>query len=399
MRLQLSDGASCQKTLAPSLAELARLMHDVTGWPLAAGNQVEPLVDGDAAYPAMLQAIDEARVSIGLCSYIFDNDRVGHTFIEALRRAQQRGVKVRVLVDDIGANYTWPTAVRRLRRLGVPTARFLRTFVPGWFPYANLRNHRKILVADGKLGFTGGMNIREGHQLSLAPAHPVRDVHFRVRGPVVAHLAAVFADDWAFSTDEALDGDDWFPPLHPCGNALARGIPVGPDEHFEKLRMAFLGGLACARESVRISTPYFLPDAALITSLNVAAMRGVQVDIVLPEKCNLRLVGWASRALLWQVLERGCRVWLMPPPFDHTKLMVVDRAWTLLGSGNWDPRSLRLNFEFNLECYDERLAATLDELIAGKIAQSRRVTLEEVDSRRLPVRLRDGLARLMSPYL
>ena len=163
--------------------------------------------------------------------------------------------------------------------------------------------------------------------------------------------------------------------------------------------MIYLGALACARSSVRLVTPYFLPDPGLISALNTAALRGVAVDIVLPRRSNLRLVQWASAALLWQVLEHGCRVWRTPPPFDHTKLLLVDGAWALLGSANWDPRSLRLNFEFDLECYDRGLAAALEGVVQGKLKQAQPVTLADVDGRRLPVRLRDGAARLLSPYL
>jgi cardiolipin synthase len=150
---------------------------------------------------------------------------------------------------------------------------------------------------------------------------------------------------------------------------------------------------------VRIVTPYFLPDNGLIASFNVAALRGVAVDILLPRENNLRLVQWASAALLWQVLEHGCRVWSTPPPFDHTKLVLVDGAWALLGSANWDPRSLRLNFELDLECYDRALAASLEELVQSKLKQARPVTLEDVDGRPLAVKLRDGVTRLFSPYL
>ena len=160
-----------------------------------------------------------------------------------------------------------------------------------------------------------------------------------------------------------------------------------------------VGALAAAQKSVRIMTPYFLPDDAIFQALDVAAMRGVQVDIVLPEENNLALIGWASDAMLWQALGRGCNVWMSPPPFEHTKLMVVDSSWAMFGSGNWDERSMRLNFEFNVETYDRGLAARLDDRIAAVIARSRRRTLAEVDGRSLPVRLRDGVARLLSPYL
>ncbi len=382
-----------------NLRSLARLVVRVTGQPLLGGNRVEVLEEDPGAYAVMLEAIERARASLALSTYIFDNDRAGRMFLEALAGAVARGVAVRVIIDDVGTRYRWPPIVKPLRRAGVPVARFLPKVMPWAFRYANLRNHRKIMVVDGRIGFTGGMNIREGHWPALRPRHPIRDLHFRVQGPVVAQLQRVFAEDWLFCTGEVLEGECWSPKLAAAGEVFARGIPDGPDEDFDKLRLTLLGALACARSSVRIVTPYFLPDAALITALNVAALRGVEVDILLPQRNNLRLVQWASTAMLWQVLERGCRVWLTPPPFDHTKLMVVDGAWSLIGSTNWDPRSLRLNFEFNLECYDRELAGRLEGLALARTRQARRLTLAEVDGRSLPVRLRDGAARLLSPHL
>jgi len=202
-----------------------------------------------------------------------------------------------------------------------------------------------------------------------------------------------------FCDGETLEGPLWFPELTRAGDVFARGISDGPDADFEKIVLTIIGALSAATSSVHVVTPYFLPEAPLITALNVAAMRGVDVNIVLPAENNLKLVGWASQALLWQVLERGCRVWMSPPPFDHTKLVIVDRAWTLVGSSNWDPRSLRLNFELNVECYDQELAGTLADLTQSKIDAAHEVSLADVDSRRPLVRLRDGAARLFSPYL
>ena len=188
-------------------------------------------------------------------------------------------------------------------------------------------------------------------------------------------------------------------PLEPAGPVVARGIPDGPDEDFETVRWTLLGALACARSTVRIVTPYFIPDAALVTALNVAALRGVRVDVVLPERLNLPVVQWAATAQLWQVMRPHFRVFLTAPPFDHTKLMVVDGVWSLVGSANWDPRSLRLNFEFDVECYDVALARELDALVDERMSLARQLTLEELEARPLPIRLRDGVARLMSPYL
>jgi len=249
------------------------------------------------------------------------------------------------------------------------------------------------------VGFTGGMNIRVGHCLQRQPPHPVQDLHFRVKGPVVTQLQEVFTDDWLFTTGEALRGDSWFPKTESAGPVLARGVPDGPDENFEKLLWTLLGALSIARHSVRILTPYFLPDPVVVSALNLASMRGVQVDIILPARSNLPFILRASRAMWSHVLQHGCRVWLTPPPFDHSKLMLVDGCWVLLGSANWDPRSLRLNFEFNVECYDVGLARRLDQLFEAKRNAAHPVTMEEVDGRSLAARLCDGAARLLTPYL
>ena len=397
----VSTSLFCEKLgeSAERFAPFVSLVGKLAEHSLVQGNRVEPLNGGDEAFPAMLSAIDAAERSIALESYIFDNDRAGHMFAEALGRAVKRGVEVRVLIDSVGSRYTFPSIVPRLRKEGVRVERFMRSYVPKSLKYTNLRSHRKILVVDGQLGFTGGLNIREGALLSIQPRAPLHDMHFRIAGPVIAHLQEVFVEDWAFTSGEVLKGDLWFPVLEPVGDVFARGIPNGPDEDFGEMRTTLIGALTCARSRVVVMTPYFLPDDALAEALNVAALRGVQVDIILPEANNLALVKWACTAMLFQVLERGCRVWLSAPPFDHTKLMLVDDVWTLLGSANWDPRSLRLNFEFNVECYDRGLAAQLNEIVCQRLARARQIELKDVNGRDLLVKLRDGVAQLFSPYL
>jgi cardiolipin synthase len=381
------------------LPGLAPAMSAIIARPLLPGNCVNLLVNGDAAYPAMLEAIADARETITLSTYIFDRDEAGLAFAQALGQAVRRGVEVRVLIDATGTRYSWPSILGTLRRVKIPHARFLRTFPLRRLLEMNLRNHRKILVVDGRVGFTGGMNLRVGHWLEKKPKSPVRDLHFRFAGPVVTHLQEAFAEDWCFTTGEALRGPRWFPVLENSGPIIARGITDGPDEDFEKLRWTILAALAAARQSVRVATPYFLPEPTIIAALNLAAMRGVIVDILLPSKSNLPFVQWASIAQWWQLLERGCRIWLSPPPFDHSKVFIVDEVWSLVGSTNWDPRSLRLNFEFNVECYDAGLARRLNEWFDAQRQRSHQTSMAEVDSRSLPVRLRDGAARLLSPYL
>ncbi|MBK8909080.1 MAG: cardiolipin synthase [Rhodospirillales bacterium] len=381
------------------LAPVISLVDAVSPSSLTEGNAITPLWDGETAYAEMVAAINGARRSLALASYIFDNDRGGRMFCDALAAAVGRGVQVRVLIDGVGARYSYPPITPTLRRLGIPVREFLPSFLPLQLPYANLRNHRKILVVDGRIGFTGGMNIRSLYLRSQGGGHQINDVHFRLEGPVVRQLAEVFADDWAFTTNEVLAGTDWFPILSPAGNGAARAIASGPDEDVERIRWTIMAALSHARRQVSIVTPYFLPDSMLMTSLVMAAMRGVAVEIFLPQKNNLRLVQWASKAKLGLLLAQGCRVWETPPPFDHCKIMTVDGIWCLIGSANWDERSLRLNFELNVECYDPHLAPSLDALIEAKRSAGREVTHKAVETRSLPVKLRDGAAWLLSPYL
>jgi cardiolipin synthase len=378
---------------------LARLAQRVSGRPLLAGNAVQPLINGDEAYPAMRAAIDAATASVSLCTYIFNDDAEGRQFVDALARAAHRGVQVRVLIDDVGVRYSFPPVHWALRRAGVRVARFLPILSGRGVAFLNLRTHRKVMVVDGQVAFAGGMNIAAPNVHARAGRKAIRDMQFRIEGPVVRQLQDAFAEDWAFSTGEALEGPQWFPDVEKRGAVSARAITNGPDSDFEVLRNVLLGALGSARESVRIVTPYFVPDAQTIAALGVVALRGVRVDIVLPTRGNIRLAEWASRAMLWQVLKPGCNVHLSPPPFEHTKLFIVDRTFVLFGTTNWDTRSLRLNFELDVECYDRDLASRLDDIVAERIAQSRPYTLADADGRPFLARVRDGVARLFSPYL
>lgn len=363
------------------------------------GNQVHPLRSGDIAYPIMLQAIDEARDTILMCSFIFDNDRAGRQFQKALGAAVKRGVKVRVMIDAVGARYSFPSIVGALRRAGVQTVRFSRTYAPWRWRFANLRNHRKIMVIDGCLGFTGGMNIREECILALETTTPTQDLHFQVKGPIVAELQRTLVEDWEFATGEALDGARYFPPLAKAGDIPVRAISDGPDSVEDPILWTRLAAIARARTQIRIATPYFVPDSSMITALCVAASNGVNVEILLPAKSNLKVVQWASTNALLQLLERGCQVLRSAEPFDHMKLMLVDDGWAQIGSANWDARSFRLNFEFDLECWSDDFVGQLNQVFESKSEASQHLTLLQINSRSLPARLRDGLASVIAPYL
>ncbi|HEX3626568.1 MAG TPA: phospholipase D-like domain-containing protein [Verrucomicrobiae bacterium] len=386
---------------AQHLRMLSRVVSRVVTQPLIPGNTIKALINGDEAFPAMLEAIESAKKSISLCTYIFDNDASGSQFVAALSRAVKRGVQVRVLVDAAGARYSFPSIMHKLRHEKITCARFLPSslLAPWRVATINLRNHRKILVVDGRIGFSGGINIRHGNVLAQNPSHPIQDLQFRFEGPIAIQLQEAFVNDWAFTTGEVLEGDNWFPETVVSGDVVARVIMDGPDADFEKLRWTLLAALTEAQTSVQVVTPYFLPDAAIITALNLAALRGVQVDILLPATSNLPFVQWASRSMWWQVLERGCRLWLTPPPFDHSKLMIVDGHWVLIGSANWDVRSLRLNFELSIECYGRDFAREMGKIVEQKLKGAREVTLKEVDARPVACKLRDAATRLFAPFL
>lgn len=385
----------------PQFASLRVLCDRISRFPLHDGNHITLLDSGDQAYPAMLQAIDAATHCIALQSYIFDHDRIGLQFAEALRRAHDRGIAIRVLIDSVGSRYSRPPIIHLLRQHGIRTELFMSNMLGLRMPYANLRSHRKILFVDGHLGFMGGMNIREGFMTSLVGRHAARDTHFRIEGPVATQLFAVFANDWEFTTRERLRIEDWCQraPDATAQQVPARCIRSSPDRFIAATHNVLLGALAVAQRHVRIQSPYFLPDQTLMGALNTAARRGIQVDIVIPGRNNLRLVNYAMTAQLAQVIAGGCRVWRSRGNFDHSKLTTVDEGWSYVGSSNMDPRSLRLNFELDMEVYDPALARQIAGRIDGEIAQADPVTLESLQAIPFLKQLRNRIIWLASPYL
>jgi cardiolipin synthase len=354
---------------------------------------------GEETFDAMCRAIEAAQQSIILETYIFDRDSVGLRVADCLIAAHKRGVAVRVIVDAVGARYSVPSIIGYLHDGGVPVVTFNGQVIMGLrLPYANLRTHRKIMVVDGAVGFVGGMNIR----VAFTGPDAARDTHFRVTGPVVADILAVAAEDWHFETGEVLLGPEWRVQLDgatPGAGTSVRAVVSGPDTHIETNHRMLLGAFSVAEHSIRIVSPYFLPDTTFIAALNTAARRGVQVDVIVPSQNNLAIVARAMMGQFDQILREGCRVHFSTGPFDHSKLMVIDRQWCFIGSSNLDSRSLRLNFEIDLEVYDRVLAEQIEDRIDASLASASQLTLQDLKSRSLPNRLIDRLFWLGSPYL
>jgi len=347
----------------------------------------------------MLDAIRAAKDFLFLSSYIFQADHTGRLFVNELNAAAQRGVDVRVLIDAFGERYSFPRVRKLFKKSSVKFASFLPPSLSRRTLYLNMRNHRKLLVIDNHCSFTGGMNIGDRH-LAAEQAHPRRviDIHFKLEGPVCGQLREAFLEDWHFATNEERHFRDW-PETRQEGTASCRGISAGPNEAHEKLNWILIGALSCAKKRVRIMTPYFIPSRAQLAAITAASLRGVQVEVLLPKKNNLFFVDWASRAYLVELLEHDTKAYYQPPPFVHSKMLLVDDDYALVGSANLDPRSLRLNFEFNVEIIDRKLVGELIEHFDHALSLSREVTRQELDQQSIPERLRNSFCKLFSPYL
>ncbi|RRH78519.1 phospholipase D-like domain-containing protein [Falsigemmobacter faecalis] len=382
---------------------LRTLGDRVTDLPLTTSNRIEMLLGGDEAYTRMLAEIDGAERSVLIESYIFDNDHMGQRFVGRLAAAQARGVEVRVLIDAVGVRYSLPAITRDLARAGIPSALFNGRLIAGLrLPYANLRTHRKLLIIDGKTAFTGGLNIREHFTSEWWGDEVSHDTHFRVAGPVVGELLAIGAGDWAFAAGERLSGAAWAltpVPAAPTAPVLMRAVASGPDDSLGCSHRLLMGAFSTARRSIRIQSPYFLPDRELTAALTTAALRGVTIDILVPGQNNLAFVDRAMRAQFDQLLVQGCRIWRSTGAFDHSKLLCVDNTWSFVGSTNLDPRSLRLNFEVDLEVYDAAFSGKIAARIQQGLTTAEPVTLESLARRPFLTRLIDRTIWLASPYL
>ncbi len=364
---------------------------------------------GEATFECMLEAIEKAQHHILIATYIFDRDEVGLAFAKALGRAVDRGVAVFVIIDGVGRLYSRPPITRVLQKAGVHVGLFLP---PRLFPPSlsiNMRSHHKIFLVDDAFAMTGGINLSRRHQIEDPDnPSPTNDLHFQLQGPVLAQLRMEFERLWSMTTayGEAL-------PLPLAGlrePTLANGdgkeasvqcrvVTDGPDEDLDRLTMLFIAALSQARHSVRIMTPYFLPPRELVSAIQGAAIRGIDVVLVLPSNNNLPFVHYATQNMLWELLFRGVSVFYQAPPFHHGKLLVIDEGYVIIGSSNWDVRSLRLNFELQVEVYGEAFAKEMHALIDQAAKNGRQVTLEEVDGRGLITRIRDSICWLFSPYL
>jgi len=371
--------------------------------PTMGGNRVELLIDGDEFYPALHDAIASARDSIHLQSFIIARDATGRELVGHLASRARDGITVRLLYDRFGSTYAhYGATFRPARKAGVKVASISHASpLRGRFQ-VNLRNHRKVAVVDGRLGFTGGINIGDPNLSARASGEPIRDYHLLVTGPAVSELQLQFAADWSFASGEPPEDlvlARYFPAPERTGDALVNVVPGGPYSGGRALTDLLFAAIGAATTSLRIVTPYFVPNEPILQAIRAAGLRGVDTRLVVPQLGNHWYVDYAARSLYTPLLESGVRIFERRPPFSHAKALVVDGSYAVLGSPNVDYRSLHLNFETAVEVAETSFLERLNEQIARELAHSVEVSLDAHRARPMARRLAENFCYLFQPLL
>lgn len=364
------------------------------------GNNIKPLLNGVEAYPEMIKSIKKAKKEVLVESYIFDSDDETDKFIEAFKIAIKNGAKIKIIIDGIGTLKFFKRSIEsKLSKIkGLKYSVFLPPQIPVAFAFINLRNHRKIMVIDGKIAFFGGMNLSKDNILIKDKKRGVLDITFKVEGPVIDQIAQVFEDDWYFAANEEMFSHSKILKGTKKGDMLARVIPDGPDKDSGKIELLIHGRINSAQKKIIIVTPYFLPENNILTALELAAMRGVDIEIILPIKSDHIIMNWAEEPNFKRLIEKGIKIYKTPRPFDHSKIFVIDNEWSFIGSANWDVRSFKLHFESNMEVLSKSFAKELTQIANQKRKKSKIVTLESIKKINILKRIRNNAFRLITPY-
>jgi cardiolipin synthase len=380
--------------------QLTQLIQTATGMPLSTCDSVKLLVNGSPKYTALAADIDAAKHHVHLEYYIYAGDRTGTQIRDALVRALARGVQIRLLIDGAGSLGLKEAFLKPLREAGAEIAIFhpiLRS-VPRLRPLLNFRSHRKIAVIDGRIGFTGGINVTDDENDRLNPDGFFRDLHTRLEGQAVAWMQRIFLEDWHYASGKTPEGLQQLFPLLPAGKCAVQMIPSGPDNSFEPIHRACLGAINVADRRVWLSTPYFVPTTAALYALTSAAMRGLDTRVMIPKKSDSKLVDLAARSYFEPLLKAGVRVFEYQPRMLHTKALLVDDAFAILGSANFDNRSFTTNFEMSMAVHEQHIARELEAVWHEDQSASIEVAKKR-PRESFPLRLGQAVARLGAPLL
>ena len=358
------------------VADLAFLqtMHALTGAPMSEGNSITILRNGVQIFPSMLQAIRNARKTINLEFYIYWDGEIGRSFAQALAERARAGVQVKVILDAVGSAPMSESLIEFLQRNGID----IEWYHPiRWYTLsrANHRTHRKLLIVDGEIGFSGGVGIADEWQGDAESKEHWRETVVRVEGPVVTQMQFAFMDNWVKSRGELLTGLDYFPAVEPRGNHITQVIKSSPSEGSSTVKLLYIISIVSAQKSIFITNAYFLPDTDTLRAMESAVRRGVDVRVIVPgEFTDVPIVRQASRLHYDLLLRRGIRIFEYQPTMMHAKTMVVDGLWTTIGSSNFDDRSFRLNDEVNVNVYDEAIARHMEQMFHEDMARSVEIT-------------------------
>jgi cardiolipin synthase len=380
-------------------AQFRRSMGVLLGPPIIEGNRVEALLNGDQIFPAMLAAIRAAQHTITFETYIYWSESIGHEFSDALSERARAGVKVHLMLDFIGSMKMDDGAIQKMRDAGVQVQRYHK---PAWWKLARLNNrtHRKLLIVDGTVGFTGGVGIADQWRGNAQDEHHWRDTHFRVEGPVVGQMQAVFTDNWTKATGVVLDGPLYFPPLKAVGKMPAQMFSSSPTGGSASMHLMYLMAITAARESIDLSASYFVPEELAIRALIAAAKRGVRVRIITPGKeIDAVVVRLASRERWGELLEAGIQIAEYQPTMYHVKALIVDRLMVSVGSTNFDNRSFSINDEANLNILDADFARAQAAVFEDDWRRARPISLAAWRDRPWTEKLSGEFASLLGTQL
>ncbi len=379
--------------------QFLRTIGQLLGPGVVPGNKITALHNGEQIFPAMLGAIRGARETINFESYIYWSGDIGRKFSDALSERARAGVKVHVLLDAVGCGKLDEKYLDEMRSAGVEVERYHPIH---WYTLARINNrtHRKLLVVDGRVGFTGGVGIADSWQGNAADKDHWRDSHYRLEGPAVGQMQAAFNDNWIKTRAKVLAGPAYFPELQPAGDSLAQVFKSSSTDGSESVRLMYLLSIASAEKSIRLQAAYFVPDELAIESFISARKRGVKIEIIVPgPHVDSTIVASASRALWGPLLDAGVEIHEYQPSMYHCKVLIVDDVWVSVGSTNFDDRSFRLNDEANLNIHDAAFAAEQTKTFYEDIAKSRRMTRAEFKDRSAAGKLLDRMAATLRRQL
>ncbi|WP_459931408.1 cardiolipin synthase [Desulfosporosinus burensis] len=383
---------------SPMNKKLARLLLNDADAPLTLNNRSEVLTNGKKTFRALFSAIEEAKYHIHLEYYIFHNDAIGRDILNLLMRKASEGVKVRVLVDGLG-NRSLEKRFGELRKAGVETAGFYPVRFPFLSKRLNLRNHRKIVVVDGRIGFLGGLNVGDEYLSRNKKIGFWRDTFLKLEGDSVNFLQTVFLNDWNVVTHEDINGPLYYPQPLQLGSQLTQIAATGPDSDWGSMLQIFFVALTSAERTIYIETPYFIPDEGSVMALKTAALSGLDVRIILQGVSDHKLTYWASHSYIEELLESGVRIYRYTKGILHAKVLILDSEIGVVGSTNFDIRSFSLNFEISAFIYETAFAHRLEQDFHQDLADSKELVLEEYKLRPLSDRIKESSARLFSPLL